>query len=244
MVYTIIAVVLLALVHLFGYRIRFIQGIPRSKWLSLAGGASIAYVFIHLLPELGEHQETLREVVEPGLWHEPIYLIALAGLTIFYGVERAARLKAPSSRDAEDPTDEDDSIAIFYLHIISFAVYNALIGYTLLYAGPRESNFAPLIYAFTMGLHFLVNDYGLYDHYRELYVRRGRWIAAGGIILGAVLTFVTEIGEVTIGVIYAFIAGGVVLNVLKEELPSERKSNFWAFLAGVIGYSILLLIAV
>ncbi|HYF03381.1 MAG TPA: hypothetical protein VEC36_08390 [Patescibacteria group bacterium] len=39
----------------------------------------------------------------------------------------------------------------------------------------------------------------------------------------------------------AFIGGGVILNVLKEELPKERKSRYWTFLLGAGAYSILLL---
>lgn len=45
-----IAAAILALIHLFAGKLRFLEGIPRSRWLSLAGGASIAYVFLHLLP--------------------------------------------------------------------------------------------------------------------------------------------------------------------------------------------------
>ena len=33
-----------------------------------------------------------------------------------------------------------------------------------------------------------------------------------------------------------------MLNVLKEELPAERQSRFWAFLAGVSLYTVLLLL--
>lgn len=49
----------LALVHVVGWRLRLVHRVPRSRWLSLAGGASVAYVFLHLLPELAAGQETL-----------------------------------------------------------------------------------------------------------------------------------------------------------------------------------------
>ena len=39
----------------------------------------------------------------------------------------------------------------------------------------------------------------------------------------------------------AFLAGGVVMNVLKEELPEERESRFWAFALGTALYTMLLL---
>ncbi|MGI8510875.1 MAG: hypothetical protein ACR2MQ_16320 [Gemmatimonadaceae bacterium] len=35
--------------------------------------------------------------------------------------------------------------------------------------------------------------------------------------------------------------GGVILNVLKEAVPSERRSRFWAFRLGVAVYTALLL---
>jgi hypothetical protein len=42
--------------------------------------------------------------------------------------------------------------------------------------------------------------------------------------------------------LFAFLAGGVVLNVLKEELPEERESRFWAFALGAASYTALLLV--
>ncbi|MER3494566.1 MAG: hypothetical protein C4323_21315 [Mastigocladus sp. ERB_26_2] len=44
----------LALVHIFSGKLRFLEVTPRSIWLSLADGVSVAYVFVHILPELGQ----------------------------------------------------------------------------------------------------------------------------------------------------------------------------------------------
>jgi hypothetical protein len=44
-----------------------------------------------------------------------------------------------------------------------------------------------------------------------------------------------------IALLFAFLAGGVILNVLKEELPEERQSRFWAFALGAGIYTVLLL---
>ena len=49
-----------AAVHLLENRVRFLDGTPRSIWLSIAGDISVAYVFVHLLPELAEGQEIFR----------------------------------------------------------------------------------------------------------------------------------------------------------------------------------------
>ena len=37
--------------------------------------------------------------------------------------------------------------------------------------------------------------------------------------------------------LFAFLAGGVVLNVLKKELPEERESRFLLFALGLAAYA-------
>lgn len=40
----------------------------------------------------------------------------------------------------------------------------------------------------------------------------------------------------------AFLGGGVILNVLKEEVPGEQQARFWAFALGTVLYAALLLV--
>jgi hypothetical protein len=47
--------------------------------------------------------------------------------------------------------------------------------------------------------------------------------------------------ELAISSLFAFLAGSIIMNVLKEELPEERASRFSAFAAGALLYAILLL---
>ncbi len=91
---SLVLVAALAAVHLFSRRMRFLSASPRSRWLSVAGGISVAYVFVHLLPDLAEEQETVREATGETFtfleYH--VYLVALLGLATFYGLERAAKV--------------------------------------------------------------------------------------------------------------------------------------------------------
>ena len=125
----------LALVHLFSERMRFLHASPRSRWLSAAGGVSVAYVFVHLLPDLAEEQETVREAMGETFtfleYH--VYLVALVGLAPFYGLERAAKVSRGESRLAggEDTT----GVCVFWVHVSSFALYNSLLGYLMLPRG-------------------------------------------------------------------------------------------------------------
>ena len=99
-----------------------------------------------------------------------------------------------------------------------------------------------MLFAFALGVHFVVNDHGLREHHKDSYDRVGRWVLAAAVVVGWAIGLFGEISEAAVAVLFAFLAGGVVLNVLKEELPEERESRFWAFALGATLYAAILLI--
>ena len=240
--FTALLVAGLAIVHLFSGRIRFLDVLPRSRWLSAAGGISVAYVFVHLLPDLAEEQEAIRIAVGGrfNFLEYHVYLVALIGLAAFYGLERAAK----TSRQRERSVGRDDATGakVFWLHTASFALYNALIGYLILHR--EEPGFGSLmLFTFAMGVHFVVNDFGLRKDHKGAYDSIGRWVLGASVFAGWGMGLFFEISEAALGVLFGFLAGGVVMNVLKEELPEERESSFWAFALGAAAYAGILLIA-
>lgn len=228
----------LAIVHLYSGKLRFLDAIPRSRWLSMASGVSVAYVFVHLLPDLSHRQDAIAQTKILAFIEHHVYLIALLGLAVFYGLERVVR----ESRQRQEKSGKEGKaeVGIFWLHMTSFALYNGLIGYLLLH---REEPGIQSLFLFfiAMALHFVVNDYGLRQDHKHIYHNIGRWILAAAIIVGWAIGYGTEISEAAIAVLFAFLAGGIILNVLKEELPEERKSCFWAFSLGAGAYAALLL---
>jgi hypothetical protein len=90
-----------------------------------------------------------------------------------------------------------------------------------------------------IGLHFVVNDFGLHEHHKWRYRRYGRWILAATILAGWALGAATTIHRALVAVLFAFLAGGVIMNVIKEELPKERESRFVAFVSGLVLYAAL-----
>ncbi|WP_408957080.1 hypothetical protein [Natrinema sp. 74] len=226
--------IVLALVHLFAGRLGISGRLPRSRWLSIAGGVSVAYVFVHLLPEIHEAAATIdRHGLSVPLVEQYGYLLALVGFITFYGLEHLARRSTTG-------TDRDgDTVAagVFWLHLGAFAVYNAIIG-SLLW--DRElGNLALFVVA--MALHFVVTDDGLREHHGRVYHRRGRWLLSAAVLVGFGAGYALEGTELLVAVFLPFLAGGVILNVIKEELPSDRESRFWAFALGGSGYAALLL---
>lgn len=229
------------LVHFLGGQLRLLEVIPRSRWLSLAGGISVAYVFVHIFPELAEAQEELagRPGAIPWIEHHA-YLVALGGLAAFYGLEHMVRASRTPARNPPPRREGATPDTVFWIHIASFAVYNALIGYLLVHREEHDVH-GLLFFSGAMALHFLVNDHALQQDHQDVYRRRGRYILMAALLAGWLAGLVTDIGAAALGVLFAFLAGGIVLNVLKEELPEERKSRFAPFLFGATGYSALLL---
>lgn len=229
------AVLVLALIHILAQKIKFIHYKPRSAWLSFAGGVSVAYVFIHLLPELLEAQKFLEEdfLASVKFLESHAFLIALSGLIIFYGLEKLAKTNIK--------TGKKFSSKLFWIHILSFAVYNFIIGYGILHRENLTEK-SLVFYAIAMGLHFLVNDYGIYNHFKEKYLLSGRWILSISIIAGFTAGVFIEVSEGFLIILISFISGGIILNILKEELPEEKESKFSSFFLGALIYTILLLI--
>ena len=237
---SLIVALALASIHLGAGKLRLLDVTPRSIWPSAAGGVSVAYVFLHILPDLAESQVEFHRAGSSLLarLEHHVWLLSLAGLSTFYGLERMVR--GARVRDRSRHAKESAQPAIFWLHIASFGLYNLVFGYLL----RRRETVGPelVFFAAAIGLHFLVNDFGLQMDHRGLYDRRARWILATAILLGWGIGGAVHIHGLGIAAMFAVLSGGIVLNVLKEELPEDRQSRFWAFAIGVIACTAALLI--
>lgn len=234
-----LAVTGLALVHAFSVKLRFLDKIPRSRWLSFAGGVAVTLVFLEILPQLGEGQEVVTRAVGPALafLKNHIYIVALLGLFTFYVVERVVRSSRQRRREAGQ--GDETSEGVFWMNISWFSVKNAIVGYLLL---REERTLVDLLLFFVaIGLEFLLSDRGLHNDHKVNYDRIGRWVLVAALFLGWGVGYFTEVSGLVLAVLSAFLAGIIILTVLKEELPEERRSSIWAFALGVVLYSVLLL---
>ncbi|GAB3533774.1 hypothetical protein GCM10027403_08400 [Arthrobacter tecti] len=232
----IIALVLAGL-HLAALRIRKLPLVPEQVTGSFAGGLAVAYVFLHLLPEIAEGNEAIGELLEDTIEVTPlfdlgIFVVALTGFTAFYGLDHLATRRRTR--------DSPDSGGVYWLHVGAFAIYNALITYTMTLRLETGVLFA-ILFSVAMGLHFVLTDRHLEEHYPRRFRTSGRLVLAGALILGWALSalFAPTSTEV-VAILTALLGGSVLLNVFKEELPSNRGSSFPWFLAGLVLYSALL----
>lgn len=234
-----LAAVALALIHIFSGKLRFLDKTPRSRILSFGGGVAVALVFLEILPELSESQDVVAQALSAvfGFLRNHIYVIALLGLIIFYGVRRSMTVSRQRQRAAGkgDATSE----GVFWLSMTVFSIKNAIVGYLLL--RDERTLLLLLLFVVAVGLEFTLTDRGLHREHKAEYDQLGRWILAAAILGGWLVGYFTWISEFGIAILQAFLAGFIILNVLKEELPEVQDSSFGAFTLGAVVYAALLL---
>jgi hypothetical protein len=215
-------------------------GTPRPV-LSLFGGFATAYVFVHLLPAVVEAQERLDGSVTDGGGdpRETAFLLALVGLTTFYGIELAAR---SSSRRVHGIPGQGTERGTYVASMMAFVAYNALVGYVVAQQVEADGAGAAVLLAVALAMHLVVNDASLRDHHQERYERNGRWILAAAVPVGWLVGLADVVPETAAAAVLAFLAGGIVLNVLKDEVPSEQEGRFLAFAVGAVSCTALLLL--
>lgn len=224
------------LIHFLSKYISLPKAVLR-QFISFSAGVGIAYVFIHLWPQVAHSQSLAEENInwlEGHFLQYLLYLIALTGLIVFYALDRLIA-RAYEKEEIDNPNLINS--AIYKAHMVFFAFYNAMIGYLL--TSREEMEASILIYFIAFALHFITNDWTLRHHHEHVYDKYGRWILSFSILAGYLLGVFTDFSDFFIGSVEAFVAGAMTLNVIKNELPSERDGKLEGFLTGVIGAGLL-----
>lgn len=230
----------LALVHAFLSEWNLFSFLPEHRWISFSGGVSIGYIFLEVFPELSHAQLEVEHSRIPLVIYleSHVYLIALFGLLVFYGLD----ILALSSRRQNWESSQIDctSPEIFWIHVTGFACLNIVFGYLI--QDIREHSWLDCALFFTtVSLHFFIIDRHLRHHHKVLYDQVGRWVLTAAILVGAIVGQALHLEEAIVAAVWSFLAGSLILNILGHELPDEHRSCFWSFLAGTVLYSGLIL---
>lgn len=216
--------------------------LSRRRWVSAAAGVSVAYVFVDLLPELATQQDAIVKAAggEELLFPEQrLYALALLSFVVLYGLDH---MVLRGREGGGERSREEAGDGVYWLHILGFAAYSALIGYILVERGERGA-MSLAAYTFAMALHFFLVGHSLEEEHGETYRRSGRWILAASVLVGWLIGVAVPVSEVTFARLFAILGGGVVITSLRAELPDDRRGRFWPFVSGAVAYAVLLLFA-
>lgn len=230
---TFFLVILLAGVHLSVKYYSKLMEQPRKPILSFAGGASIAYVIVHLLPEFQKVQEEFNKLIHIPKHYEDysLYLVATVGFIVFYSINHFVKASEQNS----------PHLSVFIYHIGAFVLYNSFIGYYLI-KGLKQEPKAVVIFTVVFTLHLMINDVGLRLDHKKRYDPWGSLILAVSVVGGWLLGFFITLSTFIFALWFSWLAGGILLNTIKEELPKERKSKLLPFILGVAASTLLFIL--
>jgi hypothetical protein len=224
--YALISVLIFSLVHLFAGKTWKFEEFTQGRFLSLSGGIAISYVFVDLLPKLCISDII---VVKSGFFpyiEKHVYVMALAGFLLFFFVERSPKFLHRK--------------ASYLLSLSSYALFNFLIGYAVVDKDDPEVQ--PLIFfTIAMALHYFVNDFSLSEKHYKDYTQLGKWILILSLFLGWMIGQFIELSSAGVALLGAFIGGGVIMNVIRHELPKKTSHSSISFVLGSIIYTVILL---
>lgn len=204
-------------------------------FISFAAGTSVSYVFLEMLPNLVEYNKPIGQFLIESfhlnqLTELAIYVCTLLGFSVFYGLD----LLAESSK-------KDDN-RLYILHLLMFGIYNFLITYTMSLRA-EVSLVATTLFTFAMAIHFVLSDQKFCRLYPIRFNKIGRFVLIFALFLGWAFSVIFDpVNVLVLALLTSFLAGSVLFNVFREELPGSTLSSYPWFLFGVIIIAISLLL--
>jgi len=233
----VIATIALALIFVFGKRIRLPETGAWRDWVSASAGASVAYIWMHVIPELNEHQQAFLQVAGSHLPAPQfrVYVSGLIGFICFYGFQHLR------SREVVHPhaTGQPEHVKVYRLYLVGFFFYVALVGYLMIETGER--GLLPLIvYWVVMALHFVSVNRSCEEGGEDYYEKRGRWLLALGVLIGGVVGMNAKLDVRLVATLLGLLSGAVIVNSVMMELFTKREGKFLPFVLGAAAFTALL----
>lgn len=209
-----------------------------KDFISFAGGVSVAYVFLDMLPNLVEYNKPIGQYLLSNQWLTPftellIYIVALIGFLIYYGFDLFAQ---------RYQVIKNDNRFVYRLHLAMFCFYNLLITHTMSLRALTGITYT-VLFTFAMALHFVLTDRKFCRMYPIRFNHIGRVFLNAALFLGWLLSVIVDPVSVSVvALMMAFLAGSILLNVFREELPNSSLASFRWFVFGTSLITLFLLL--
>jgi zinc transporter ZupT len=101
------------------------------------------------------------------------------------------------------------------------------------------------LYTVAISGHVLLADRVLDKNHKTAFRQRFRWLGSSALALGTIHAAILHpISDLALAVATAFVGGGLLISVFREELPSANQSRLAWFFFGLIAMITLLLMAI
>lgn len=231
---------LLLVSHYLCSYLKRIPGVSPEKIISFAGGVAVAYVFLHMLPDLVETRDKIHDLLSMVTVMTPfkdfgVFIIALIGFEVFYLLERFT-----SEADLDSQQTERRH---YWLNLWMYFIYNFTITYTMIIrirTGPMYA----VLFALAMALHFVLTDNRFKRYFPNFFDARSHIYLLTALLLGYVGAIIFPANVYAFAILTAFLSGAVLYNSFAEEIALDRQTSMTSFFlgTGVMASFLLLLL--
>ncbi len=208
--------------------------LSRSNVISFGAGMSVAYVFVHMMPELHDVRRSFVAAAGMELPFEGMgtYFLSLLGFLTFIALHQwrsRQRATAPHGQAMR-------------MHVRGFAAYVWLMAYLLENSlHEKRASFALAAYGFAIAFHFLAVDTALHEEYGKAYGTGNRRLLAAMSVVGWAMGIVLTLPHFAIALLVAFVSGAIVMNSTVMELEKQPHPHLAPMLAGGLLYGMILI---
>lgn len=219
-----IKTLVLILVHLAAPRMSSWLAKKENNINSFGGGMAISYVFIHLLPEIGEGKEHL------GIF---TFIITLAGFTLFSFLSQLIKQRESQHKAAK----KKYGLSLLGMWFYSFIL---IVGLPFDYS---QSHAHIMLMTFAAMLHVIHSDYELESEHAVLFKKKGRFILATAPIIGLLVRwFLLDDSDLIVHAITSILAGAMIYSIARKDVPTGNRYTIIWFVLGILTYTGLLLV--
>ena len=234
---SILCVMVIASSHWLASKVANRPDREQVRWASFGGGAGMAYVFVHLLPELASHGQALSDA--PGMetfaptpiTEALLFLIALVGIMVTYSLDVLASHERQAGKVAGS------------LHTLNFAAISYLYAYSLPSLISTGLAYG-VLFTIAISAHVLLADRTMAARHPTIFRTRTRWFGTAALVLGLLhAALLHPVADLHLAIATAFLGGGLLMAVFREELPAVNRTRLGWLVAGTVSMTSLLLLA-
>ena len=203
--------VALSVVHVFGQTAGVHLHKQADTIRSFAGGFSVAYVFLILLPEIPSPKEV--EVVD-------IAIVALLGFAMFHEAHNYIFKKSKSSRRKS---------LIDAIHLLTAGSYSFLITFFLVEL-TKVNVVEGVIVSVIIAIHFILSEI---THSKDVHRAYKLPIIIASTMAGGLMAVFGLADQLATDVLFALTTGALVYIAIREEIPRAERGKPLFFMVGV-----------
>jgi hypothetical protein len=234
--------IFISLAHILSKSVNRLNTFKSRGWISFSAGASVAYVYVYIFPEIGVYQQQIAGhagLHQPASFiSQPLYLAALGGLCFLYLLDTLE--SGVHNTISNTLRRHKYYMPLFSLRCLLYFLYNIMIAY-IITQRPGEGIINITLIAIALMLNVVVINTRAREAYGELFDRYIRWPAAVSLLLGWTLGVTFDLPDRLTVTVFSLIGGMITYVALKSELPQKGHKAPLHFFAGAIIYALVVL---